>query len=141
MITVMRRSIISFAAALAIITLTRCSRPQPSIVGKWAGWMTATCPRPGMLPGNYRPLTISLDLTADGQCTNVHGSGIGADITVHGVYELRDSLFLYMTDWGTDTLWMEKFTDTELVLRRAPYENGCVRYLTMTRELADMTTP
>ena len=110
-----------------------CSAPKPSIVGKWSGLMTVQSPQ--TLPSTYRPLTISLDLTADGQCTNVHGSGIGADITTHCTYQLIDSLFLYINDWGTDTLHLAKFTETELVLRRPEAETGCMHSFTMTREV------
>lgn len=136
-----RLSFIILAAALSIIFLTACSQPQPSIVGKWSGWMTVECPKADQLPPPYRPLTISLDLTADGQCTNVHGSGIGADITSQGPYEVLDSLFLLTNGWGTDTLRISKRTDTELILRRAPYESGCVQSFTMTREAPVGKTP
>ncbi len=103
--------------------------------------MTVKCPHPGMLPGNYGPLTISLDLSADGQCTNVHGSGIGADITAHDTYVKLDSLLLVTNLWGTDTLSIASHTETELVLRRAPFENGCQHFFTMTREAAVERTP
>jgi hypothetical protein len=126
-------------AAFMILGSVGCSDP-PSIVGKWSGWMTATCPKAGLLPGNYRPLTISLDLQADGQCINVHGSGIGADITSHDTYQRADTLLIVTNAFGADTLIVESLTDTELVLRRAPYENGCVRYFTLTREAPIATT-
>lgn len=100
--------------------------------------MTVVCPHP--LPPSYRPLPISLDIMADGQCTNVHGSGIGADITSHGNYELLDSLFLFTGFWGTDTLKVATFTETELVLRRAE-ENGCVHSFVMTREAPTTAKP
>ncbi len=114
--------------------LLGCTGPRPTIVGKWSGWMTVKCPNGERPVPNYRPLTISLDLQADGQCTNVHGSGIGADITSHDTYERKDTLLVFTNFFGRDTLTIQRLTDTELVLRRAPYENGCVRYLTMTRE-------
>ncbi len=122
-----------FGAALMI---GACASPQPSIVGKWSGWMTVECPNGQPPAPNYRPLTISLDLTADGQCTNVHGSGIGADITSHDTYAKTDSLLLVSNGWGTDTLSIFKHTDTELVLRRAPYESGCQHTFTLQREAA-----
>jgi len=133
----------SFAVqvGIALLAFIGCDTSKPSIVGKWSGWMTVECPN-GQLPTpNYRPLTISLDLTADGQCTNVHGSGIGADITSHDTYQLQDSLMLITSFWGTDTLQLARLTETELLLRRAPYENGCVHFYTMTREAQPSTTP
>lgn len=130
------RSLLLTCTMLAVIALTACAGAPPTIVGKWSGWITVECPN-GQLPApNYRPLTISLDLTADGQCTNVHGSGIGADITSHDTYVKLDSLLLVTSMWGTDTLTIASHTDTELVLRRAPYESGCQHFFTMTREAA-----
>ncbi|HEY0975840.1 MAG TPA: hypothetical protein VGE21_00100 [Flavobacteriales bacterium] len=121
--------------------LLGCGGPQASIVGRWSGWMTVKCSQPGMLPPNYRPLTISLDLQADGQCTNVHGSGIGADITSHGTYQQADTLLMVTNPFGADTLIIQSLTDTALVLRRAPYENGCVHYFSMMREAPKATNP
>lgn len=126
------RSFIILGVLLAA-TILGCNRPAPSIVGKWSGWMTVKCPNGKSPAPNYRPLTISLDFTADGQCTNVHGSGIGADITSHDTYVKMDSLLLVTSMWGTDTLTIASHTDTELVLRRAPYESGCVHSFTMER--------
>ncbi|MFZ1687462.1 MAG: hypothetical protein WAU70_08580 [Flavobacteriales bacterium] len=128
------RSTVNLGVVLAIIALTACSSHKPSIVGKWSGWMTVACPNGKPPTPNYRQLTISLDLTADGQCTNVHGSGIGADITSHDTYVKMDSLLLVTNLWGTDTLNIASHTDSELVLRRAPYENGCQHFFTMTRQ-------
>ena len=122
-----------FLSVLLAVALLGCSKPTPSIVGKWSGWMTVKCPNGQPPTPNYRPLTISLDLTADGQCTNVHGSGIGADITSHDTYVKLDSLLLVTNVWGTDTLTIASLTETELVLRRAPYENGCMHSFTMER--------
>jgi hypothetical protein len=103
--------------------------------------MTVKCPDGKPPIPNYPPLTISLDLSADGQCTNVHGSGIGADITSHDTYVKVDTLLLVTNMWGTDTLNIASHTDTELVLRRAPYENGCQHFFTMKRETAAGKTP
>lgn len=122
----------SFITLLVLLNIIGCTKPRPSIVGKWSGQMTVSCSHP--LPQNYRSLPISLDLTADGRCTNVHGSGIGADITSHDTYQLRDSLLLVTSVWGTDTLQVATLTETELVLRRAEKETGCVHFFTMTRE-------
>jgi hypothetical protein len=125
------RFFILFSSVVALFAVALSGCTQPSIVGKWSGWMTVTCPHP--LPPNYRPLTISLDLTADGQCTNVHGSGIGADITSHDTYQKQGGLLLMNSYWGTDTLEIATLTETELVLRRAEGA-GCVHSFTMTRE-------
>jgi hypothetical protein len=132
------RSFITLCVLLAI-TMLGCAMPRPSIVGKWSGLMTVKCSHP--LPPTYRPLSISLDLTADGQCTNVHGSGIGADITSHDSYQLRDSLLLVTSFWGTDTLKVATLTETELVLRRMEQDTACVHFFTMTREAPVGTTP
>ncbi len=120
------------AAALLVGSVLGCSKHAPSIIGKWSGLMTVKCSHP--LPSSYRPLPISLDLTADGQCTNVHGSGIGADITSHDTYQLRDGLLLVTNFFGTDTLEVTNFTETELVLRRVEQDTTCVNFFTMTRE-------
>lgn len=123
------------------LAFSACSHSRPSIVGKWSGWMTVACPN-GELPApNYRPLTFSLDLTADGQCTNVHGSGIGADITSHDTYEVIDTLLLVTNAWGADTLRIQTLTEDSLVLRRAPYESGCVHSYTMERALQNGKKP
>ncbi len=124
------RSLVSLGALLTVAILG-CSTHRPSIVGKWSGLMTVKCSHP--LPPSYRPLPISLDLTADGQCTNVHGSGIGADITSHDTYEFQDTLLLVTNFWGTDTLQVARFTETELVLRRTESDTACVHFFTMTR--------
>lgn len=126
-----RRSSLIIGAALMI---GACAQTPPSIVGKWSGWMTVECPNGEPPVPTYQPLTISLDLTAGGECTNVHGSGIGADITSHDTYLKTDSLLLVTNGWGTDTLSIYKHTDTELILRRAPYENDCQHIFTMQRE-------
>ncbi|MBL7952647.1 MAG: hypothetical protein JNM62_13115 [Flavobacteriales bacterium] len=135
------RSALGLFTLLVLVALTACSPSKPSIVGKWSGWMVVDCPDGKPPVPNYRPLTISLDLGADGRCTNVHGSGIGADITVHSGYELRDSLFLYTTDFGADTLHLVVLSESELVLRRAPYENGCVHTYRMERAAPGGTAP
>ena len=135
-----RLSFITLATCIGV-GLAGCAESTPSIIGKWSGWMTVECPNGDLPAPNYRPLTISLDLTADGQCTNVHSSGIGADITSHDTYQLLDSLLLITGFWGTDTLHLARRTDTELLLRRAPYESGCVHFFTLTREAQLPKTP
>lgn len=131
----MRTPVLLLRSALFAILLVACA-PKPSIVGVWSGWMTVECTNGEPPTSNYRPLTITLELTADGQCTNTHGSGIGADITSHDTYEKQDSLLLFGNMWGMDTLSITKHTETELILRRAPYENGCQHFYTMQRGTA-----